>query len=150
MKAIVFFGAALFALSPALADEPIESASALIDSCQVYVADESLKDHACKAFIVSFFEAYKKEQEDRQAALIQGREVDWSQPCIRMPDFVSFRDLAKLSIAKSQTDAKLVGGTAKDLLQAALVANYPCPPVDQGDAPPTANTPAPEATGEGQ
>lgn len=150
MKAIVFFGVALFALTPALADQPIESGSVLIENCQAYVADESLKDHACKAFIVDFFEAYKKEQEERQAAIIQGQEVDWSQPCIRMPDFVSFRDLAKLTIAKSQTDLKLAGGTAKDLLQGTLVANYPCPPVDQGEAPPAMTTPAPEATGKGQ
>ncbi|NWH08774.1 MAG: hypothetical protein HXY22_09070 [Alphaproteobacteria bacterium] len=120
---ILFFAAmatAAFALSAA------ESGNALAKACRAYMDNTANRDDPCRHFIMDYMTQFKAQQDLELEALLKGQPRDPNAPCIRMPDFISYGDLARLVVARIEANAGLGQGTAAELMQATLVYNFRC------------------------
>ncbi len=105
----------------------------LVGHCEAYLANEALRPSACRDFLVAYMTEYKKNQDERLTAALQGLETPETGPCIRLPDFLSWNDLARLTVERGGADVALLNGPAAALIGQTLALNYPCP--EPSDAP---------------
>ncbi|MBI1238333.1 MAG: hypothetical protein GC199_03215 [Alphaproteobacteria bacterium] len=113
----------------------IERGEHLVQSCENYLLTPQSKTHACRSFFIEFFQSSKEADEERFQAMLRGDVVPANGPCYRMPDFISFPDLAKLVVNGASGNQKLLDGTAAALIEGVLATNFPCPDPDLPPSP---------------
>jgi hypothetical protein len=144
MKSLSAFGLALaigVALSAQAATPQIQTGRELVASCKVFAkleentASNAARPHRCHQFLVGFFAAHIESEKARREALISTLHAGQPATCIRLPEFLSYRDMAARVVAEGERDPALLDGPAASLAQRTLDHDFPCPPPEE-PAPP--------------
>lgn len=109
---------------------PITTGKELVDVCKIYAAkDENALRQAdpCRNFLVDFFQAYVEAEKLRQDAILKGTPVAAPQSCVRLPDFLSYREMAQRVVAYGGANPADQNGPAAALAQKTLERDFPCP-----------------------
>lgn len=128
-------GAALsmLAVSPVWATGQVETGRQIVAACKAYLAlpegasDNALHpQHHCRQFIASFLSAYAAGENARTASRVTGTGSSGSEACVRLPDYLSFRDMAARMIAYSEKDPSVLDNLAPELARKTLEHDFPC------------------------
>jgi hypothetical protein len=115
----------------------IKTGHDLLAACRDYVSKDTGQDsnartpHACRSFLQGFAVALKAREDARLDAMVRGLPYSSKEACVRMPDFISFKDLANRIVVFGQRHAELLNGAAMELAQKTLENDFPCPPPPQ-------------------
>lgn len=123
---------ALFvALTTAQAAE-IKTGRDLVVACRDYVAKTTEENarlpHSCRTFLQGFAVSLKAREDARLDAMVKGLPFTSKEACVRMPDFISFRELATRIIRFGDNNPALLNAAATELAQKTLERDFPCPP----------------------
>ena len=123
----------LLAVSPAWARGQVETGRQLVEACKAYLAlPENASDnalhpqHHCRQFIASFLSAYAAGENARTASRVTGAGSAANQACVRLPDYLSFRDMAARMIAYAEEDPSVLDNLAPELARKTLEHDFPC------------------------
>lgn len=134
MRRAVILAAALAAASVASAAE-IKSGRDLVQSCRTYAAienpDNARAPHDCRTFLQGFAVTLVAREDARRDAMINDVPMSSREACVRMPDFISFRELAARIVNFGDANPKLLDLPAAQLAQKTLERDFPCPPPSQ-------------------
>jgi hypothetical protein len=123
--------AVLFAASTASAAD-IKTGRDLVQSCRTYAAienaDNARAPHACRTFLQGFAVTLVAREEARRDAMVKGLPMSSREACVRMPDFISFRELAARIVNFGDANPSLLNLPAAQLAQKTLERDFPCPP----------------------
>ena len=115
--------------------EPVETGRQIVTACQAYLklppdAAENARhpQHHCRQFIVSFFSAYAAAERIKPESQTTGIGSSARGPCVRLPEFLSFRDMAARMIAQSEREPSSLDRPAMELAQKTLEHDFPCAP----------------------
>jgi hypothetical protein len=84
--------------------------------------------HHCRQFIASFLSAYAAGEQMTPEARITGVGASAGKPCVRLPEFLSFRDMAARMIAQAERDPSSLDKPATELARKTLEHDFPCEP----------------------
>ena len=106
----------------------------LVDVCRNYMTVDGRQDnnatrgpHPCRDFLQGFFVSLVSRETARQEALLKGLPYSSKEACVRMPDFLSYREMAGRLVNYGQSDPALLDGPAATLAQKTLERDFPCP-----------------------
>ena len=127
---------AVATLSPmASAIGPTETGRQIVVACKAYLelapaAAENARhpQHHCRQFIASFLSAYTTGEQMQPEARVSGIGSSAKERCVRLPDFLSYRDMAARMIAQAERDPASLDGSAVDLARKTLEHDFPCEP----------------------
>lgn len=122
--------AILFAAGTAIAAE-INTGKDLVAACTIYAAkdENAMRDpDPCRRFLVGFFIAFKAAEDARREAMVKGLPAASSAGCVRLPDFLSYREMAQRLVKYGNAHPSELTGSANDLAQHTLETDFPCPP----------------------
>jgi hypothetical protein len=110
----------------------IKTGRELVNSCRSYAAIQSTENarapHDCRTFLQGFAVSLKAREDARIDAMVKGMPFSSKEACVRMPDFISFRDLAGRIVRFGDANPQLLDGPAMTLAQKTLERDFPCPP----------------------
>jgi Rap1a immunity proteins len=113
----------------------IQTGRDLVGACTEYVARSTGEDynaarrpHPCLTFLQGFAASLISRQEAAQNGRIQGLPYASKEPCIRLPDFLSFKDMAKRILQYAQNYPAMLSAPAATLAQKTMERDFPCPP----------------------
>lgn len=110
----------------------IKTGRELVNSCRSYAAIENAENarapHDCRTFLQGFAVSLKAREDARIDAMVKGLPFSSKEACVRMPDFISFRDLAGRIVRFGDANPQLLDGPATTLAQKTLERDFPCPP----------------------
>lgn len=114
---------------------PTETGGQIVAACKAYLkltpdAAENARhpQHHCRQFIASFFSAYAAGERMRPESQVTGVGSAAKAPCVRLPEYLSFRDMAARMIAQSERDPASLDRPAMELAQKTLEHDFPCEP----------------------
>lgn len=132
---ILALSVCIAATQPALAIGPTETGRQIVAACKAYLAlpadsaDNALHpQHHCRQFIASFLSAYAAGERMTPETRITGVGSSAKGPCVRLPEYLSFRDMATRMIAQSERDPSSLDRPAIELAQKTLEHDFPCEP----------------------
>jgi hypothetical protein len=102
----------------------------LVTACGIYAAkdENAMRDpDPCRRFLVGFFTAFKASEDARRDAMVKGLPATSSTNCVRLPDFLSYREMAQRVVAYGNAHPNELNGSANDLAQHTLETDFPCP-----------------------
>lgn len=123
-------GAVLACAAPALparAAEPIRFGHELVAACRAFVAAPADRTSPCRKYLFDYMTEYKQAQDARLSAQLSSAPLPEPARCIRMPDYLSFADLAALVVTRGDATFSLSEGPAEALVEDTLAVNFPCP-----------------------
>lgn len=131
---LVILAGALAALAAAaVAATPINTGSDLVTVCEPYslsdqrAAAREVLPNKCQQFLSNFLTAYIEAEKIKLDAVARGLPGGQRSPCVRLPDRLSFRDLAKRVVAMAWHDPDLLNGSAAMVVMRTLEHDFPCP-----------------------
>ena len=131
MRRLTFACAAL-ALAATASAADIRTGRELVVSCRQYAAienpDNARAPHDCRTFLQGFAVSLKTREDARIDAMVKGLPSSSKEACVRMPDFISFRELAARIVNFGDQNPQLLDGPASVLAQKTLERDFPCPP----------------------
>jgi hypothetical protein len=119
-----------FGVSTASAAE-LNTGKDLVAACATYASkdENAMRDpDPCRRFLVGFFTAYKTSEDARQQDVVKGVPGTNIGPCVRLPDFLSYREMAQRLVKYGNAHPAELAGPAADLAQHTLETDFPCPP----------------------
>lgn len=126
-------GLSILAVSPAWATGQVETGRQIVEACKAYLAlPENTSDnalhpqHHCRQFIASFLSAYAAGENARTASRVTGTGSNANQACVRLPDYLSFRDMAARMISYAERDPSALDILAPELARKTLEHDFPC------------------------
>lgn len=123
--------AALAAVS--VAATPINTGNDLAAVCEPYslsdepAATKEATPNKCQQFLSNFLTAYIEAEKIKLDAAARGLPGGQRSPCVRLPDRLTFRDLAKRVVAMARHDTDLLNGSAAMVVMRTLEHDFPCP-----------------------
>jgi hypothetical protein len=137
---------AVLAAGAAHAQAPVDRAvtgKELVDLCRSEMAPDADKakrrpgspQWQCRSYMQGYFEAVRwlnQESDLRSPGSAPGLRP---AGCMRLPDFVSFSDLAKILVDYGQSHPETADISGSELMQRALQDKYPCPAKPPGQTP---------------
>lgn len=108
----------------------INTGKELVTACGIYAAkdENAMRDpDPCRRFLVGFFTAFKASEDARRDAMVKGLPATSSTNCVRLPDFLSYREMARRVVAYGNAHPNELSGPANDLAQHTLETDFPCP-----------------------
>ena len=117
-------------IAPAKAAE-LNSGKELVDACTIYATKDENAMHdpdPCRRFLVGFFTAYKTSEDANRDAMVKGLPGTTSSSCVRLPDFLSYREMAQRVVKYGSAHTVELTGSPHDLAQHTLETDFPCPP----------------------
>jgi len=118
----------------ALAAE-IRTGRDLMDACRAYVAIDVGQDnnaarspHPCRTFLQGFFVSLIARENARAEAVLKGLPYASKEACVRMPDFLSYREMAGRLVKYVELNPTALEMPAATLAQKTLERDFPCPP----------------------
>ena len=118
----------------ALAADRVESSRDIVTACRAYLglpldASENAlhPQHHCRRFISAFLSAYAEGEKIAPESRVSGVGSSSKGPCIRLPEFLSFRDMAGRMVAQAERDPQILDRPAADLARKTLEHDFPCP-----------------------
>lgn len=134
MRLLTAACAALCLLTATADAAEIRTGRDLVDACRDYTALDSRQDnnaarrpHPCRDFLQGFFVSLVSRETARQEALLKGLPYSSKEACVRMPDFLSYREMAGRLVNFGQTNPAALDGPAATLAQRTLERDFPCP-----------------------
>lgn len=137
-KAIATFAViacSALATNAALATGPTETGRQIVAACKAYLqlpanaAENALHpQHHCRQFIASFLSAYAAGERLKPETQATGVGSSATEKCVRLPDYLSFRDMAARMIAHSERDPATLDKPAAVLARQTLEHDFPCEP----------------------
>jgi hypothetical protein len=131
MRRAAILAAALIAVSTASAAD-IKTGRDLVQACRTYAAienpDNARAPHDCRTFLQGFAVSLLAREEARRNAMLNNLPIAARDACVRMPDFISFRELAARIVNFGDTNPGLLNLPAAQLAQKTLERDFPCPP----------------------
>ena len=116
----------------AVAAAEIKTGRDLVTVCRTYAqidnTDNARAPHDCRTFLQGFAVALKAREDARLDAMVRGLPFSSKEACVRMPDFISFRELAARIVRFGDANPTLLDGPASTLAQKTLERDFPCPP----------------------
>jgi hypothetical protein len=103
----------------------------VVTACAIYAAkdENALRDpDPCRHFLQGFFTAFKASEDARRDAMVKGLPATSSTACVRLPDFLSYREMAQRVVKYGNAHNAELAGSATDLAQHTLEMDFPCPP----------------------
>ena len=125
--ALCLFAAAAYAAE-------IKTGRDLVTACSSYIAADQVQDnnaahpHPCRSFLQGFFVSLVERERARQDAMVRGLPFTSKEACVRMPDFLSYRDMAQRVVNYGKAFPASLDGAAATLAQKTLERDFPCPP----------------------
>lgn len=123
----------LFAANSHAAD--IKTGHELVASCSNYIAVDQAQDnnaarapHPCRTFLLGFFQSLVARERARTDAMVKGLPFTSKEQCVRMPDFLSYRDMATRIVNFAKLNPAALDLPAATLAQKTLERDFPCPP----------------------
>ncbi len=130
MRRAAILAVVLFAANAATAAE-IKTGRDLVQACRTYAAiedaDNARAPHDCRTFLQGFAVTLVAREEASQNAMINNVPIAAREACVRMPDFISFRELAARIVNFGDTNPHLLNLPAAQLAQKTLERDFPCP-----------------------
>jgi hypothetical protein len=120
---------ALWASSATAAE--INTGGELVTACANYAAkdENAMRDpDPCRRFLVGFFTAYKTSEDAQRDAMVKGLPGSPSTACVRLPDFLSYREMAQRIVKYGNAHSTELAGSANELAKHTLEMDFPCPP----------------------
>jgi hypothetical protein len=112
----------------------IETGGALVTACQDYLAKGAAQDsnvarapHPCRSFLEGFFQSLVSRENARQDAMVKGIPYTSKERCVRLPEFLSYTDMAQRLITFAQSNPQALQGPALLLAQQTVERDFPCP-----------------------
>ena len=65
---------------------------------------------------------------DSRDAMVKGLPATANSACVRLPDFLSYREMAQRLVKYGNAHPSELAGTSNDLAQHTLETDFPCPP----------------------
>jgi hypothetical protein len=128
----------LFATTSHAAD--IKTGRELVAACADYIGADQGQDnnaarapHPCRNFLLGFFQSLVARERARTDAMVKGLPFTSKEACVRMPDFLSYRDMAARLVNFGKMNPGALDLPATTFAQKTLERDFPCPP--QGGAP---------------
>jgi hypothetical protein len=132
MRRFALACAALCLLAAAAVAADIKTGRDLVTACRTYAqienTDNARAPHECRTFLQGFAVALKAREDARLDAMVRGLPFSSKEACVRMPDFISFRELAARIVRFGDANPGLLDGPAPALAQKTLEHDFPCPP----------------------
>lgn len=135
MRSWAIVCAALFLMAAPAGAAEIKTGRDLVEACRQYMAGESGQDNnaarapnPCRTFLQGFFVSLIARENARTEALVKGLPYSSKEACVRMPDFLSYREMAGRIVNYGQANPKMLDGPAATLAQRTLERDFPCPP----------------------
>jgi hypothetical protein len=132
--ALTISAVVLLALAPlAIAVPQINTGTDLVAVCEPYSKlDESAATNAvtpdrCRHYLTDFLTAFIEAEKLKLDAAARGLPAGEPSPCVRLPDRLTYRDLAKRVVAMAWHDPDLLNGSAAMLVKRTLEHDFPCP-----------------------
>lgn len=123
----------LFAATSYAAD--INTGRDLVTACSNYIAIDQAQDnnaarapHPCRNFLLGFFQSLVARERARTDAMVKGLPFTSKEQCVRMPDFLSYRDMATRIVNFGKQNPVSLDLPAATLAQKTLERDFPCPP----------------------
>lgn len=130
---LVVFALGLYPMSAQAAG--IQTGRDLVTSCSDYMAIASGQDnnaarrpHPCRSFLQGYFVSLIEREDARQNALIRGLAYASKEQCVRVPDFLSYREMAGRVLNFAQGNPASLNGPAATMAQRTMERDFPCPP----------------------
>jgi hypothetical protein len=117
----------------------IKTGRDLVNACRDYMSADSQQDNnalqpnACRTFLQGFFVSLVERQRARQDAMVKGLPYASKEPCVRMPDFLSYKEMAGRIVTYASNNPGAMDEAAAIVAQKTLEHDFPCPA--QGPAP---------------
>ncbi len=112
----------------------IQTGNDLVTACSDYVARSAREDnnasrapHPCRSFLQGYFVSLIERENARQNALVRGLPYSSKDQCVRLPGFLSFREMAERLISYAQNNPQALAGPAATLAQRTVERDFPCP-----------------------
>jgi len=133
MLMMAALSAAVLAL-PAQAGR-IENGQQLVTECSDYLGRGAAQDnnvarapHPCRTFLQGFFVSLIEREKARRDALVKGLPYASKEKCVRLPDFLSYSDMAQRIVAYAKSNPQALALPAPTFAQSTLERDFPCPP----------------------
>lgn len=127
--AIVCLGLSLLTGTAFAAD--LKTGADLANSCRDYAAiatqENARAPHDCRTFLQGFAVALKAREDARIDSMVRGIPFSSKEACVRMPDYISFRDLAARIVNFIQANPAMLSEPATVVAQRTLERDFPCP-----------------------
>ena len=121
------------AVAPSWATGQVETGRQIVTACKAYLAlapdapENALHpQHHCRQFIASFFSAYAVGENVGSASRVVGQGSATKQACVRLPEFLGFRDMAARMVAYAESDPAVLDNVATELARKTLERDFPC------------------------
>jgi hypothetical protein len=126
-----------FLVLPASAGR-IQSGGDLVRECTEYLGRGAAQDnnvarvpHPCRTFLQGFFVTLIERENQRRDAMIKGLPYAAKEKCVRLPDFLSYADMAQRVVNFGRANAQANALPATTLAQQTLERDFPCPPINK-------------------
>jgi len=130
IESAVLILSSLALAAPAAAAE-LSSGKELVEACTIYAAKDENAIHdpdPCRRFLVGFFTAFKTSEDAHRDAMVKGLPAAATSSCVRLPDFLSYRDMAQRIVKYGNAHGAELAAPPRDLAQHTLETDFPCPP----------------------
>lgn len=121
------------AVVPSWAEGQAETGREIVAACKAYLAlppdaaENALHpQHHCRKFVASFLSAYAMGENIGAASRVTGVGSAAVQVCVRLPEYLSFRDMASRMVAFAESDPTVLDNLATDLARKTLERDFPC------------------------
>ena len=105
----------------------------LANACRDYMTVDSQQDNnavhpnACRTFLQGFFVSLVERQRAREDAMVKGLPYASKEACVRMPDFLSYKDMAGRIVTYVSNNPAANDQAAAIVAQRTLEHDFPCP-----------------------
>lgn len=112
----------------------IDTGSDLVNACKDYLAKGAAQDnnvarspHPCRSFLQGFFVSLVEREKARQDAMVKGIPYPSKVACVRLPDVLTYTDMAQRLINFAQANPPSLQDPAVTLAQKTVERDFPCP-----------------------
>jgi hypothetical protein len=112
----------------------IQTGQDLVNACNNYLVRSAGEDnnaarapHPCRSFLQGFFVSLIERENARQDAMVRGLPYSSKDQCVRVPDFLSYTEMARRLINFAQYNPASLPQPASRLAQQTMERDFPCP-----------------------
>jgi hypothetical protein len=112
----------------------IETGQDLVRECSDYLGRGAAQDnnvarapHPCRSFLQGFFVSLIERDNARRDALVKGLPYASKEKCVRLPDFLSYTDMAQRIMNYTKSNPQALSTPAATVAQQTLERDFPCP-----------------------
>jgi hypothetical protein len=134
MRNLLLASVAFCCLTATAGAAGIQTGQDLVTECKDYASREATVDnnalrapHACRSFLQGFFISLKAADDARNDARLRGIPYASKEQCVRMPDFLSYKEMAARLATYAQANPAVLKEPAAVLAQKTIERDFPCP-----------------------